>query len=657
MQLRIGLVVLHTSPLAAAGSGDAGGMNVVVRAQAKALAADGHEVTIYTRRSDASAVDLDDVDGLPIKVRFLPAGPPTPLAKSAIDQHIPEFAEALDALLAEAAADDRLPHVLHSHHWMSGIAALDLARRYAIPHLQSFHSIAATGLDGPLGHGEPPESPARVPGEARCARESDLIVAISKAEARTAVERLGADPERIVIVPPGVRHDTFYPADEEPVGGPIVAAARLQPLKGLDLAIETLAHVDEQVRPKLVVAGASSADFADYEADLQRLVDEHGLRDHVEFVGAKSRSGLADLLRSARLTLVPSHSETYGLIALEAAACGAPVVASAAGGLVEAVVDGETGVTLETRDPREWGRVVEDLLRDPDRLHAMREAAIAHARARRWEDSARLLAAHYFAALSPDVWLPTGDGPVVFLHAHPDDESIQTGALIRHLTAGGVRVDLITATRGERGQVVPGPLSHLEGTPALMEHRLGELARATAHLGIERQHFLGEPPAREPGEKPRIYHDSGMRWISEHIAGPDEDAPDDALTLADPAEAAHDVAAYLREVGARALFSYDAYGTYGHPDHVRCHELAVAASEATGVPLFEVVSPEVNQEAAGRSAESAPSIALALERHAPAAVAALREHASQLTVDGEDIVHSGGQREALDWTSSLRRVR
>lgn len=644
-QLRIAMVVLHTSPFAAPGASDAGGMNVVALAQARALAAEGHDVTIFTRRSD-DAVDSDDAHGTGVRLRHLPAGPPTPLAKSAIDQHIPEFAAALREALALMEAEGALPHVLHSHHWMSGVAALDVARELGIPHLQSFHSIAATDTSRALGQGEPPESPARVPGEARCARESDLVVAVSHAEADTAVHRLGADPHHVAVVGPGVDHRVFHPAAQPPPGGLIVAAARLQPLKGLDLAIEALGQVSPDVRPRLVVAGAASADFADHEAELHRLVEEHSLQDSVEFVGALGREALADLLRRATLSLVPSHSETYGLIALESAACGAPVIASCAGGLREAVRDGESGILLEGRDPAEWGATIEALLRDPERLATMRAAAIDHAASRTWERSARELEAQYWGVAHPDAWLPDGDGPVVFLHAHPDDESIQTGALMRKLSRD-IRVDLITATRGERGEVVPGPLSHLAGTPELDVHRRGELARAIAHLGVTGHAYLGDPHARAAG-KARRYRDSGMRWITETLAGPAEDAPEDSLTSASVEEAALDVVAHLRLVGARAVISYDELGTYGHPDHVRCHEIAGRAAELADVALYEVLSPE---------AEGPSTVDLALGQHAPAVLRALAEHASQITVDGDELVHSGGQRTPIEYDARLRRIR
>ena len=395
MPLRIAFVSLHTSPATQPGSGDAGGLNVVERAQADALARLGHQVDLITRRN--SPEDPDSVELSPgVVLRPLTAGPEQPLAKSLIDAHIPEFS----ARLAELGPYD----VVHSQHWMSGVAALPNARAWGVPHVQSYHSVAA--LPGSsLAEGEPAESPARVPGEALVARESQAIVAISAAEARTVIERCGAEPERVCIVSPGVDLDLFRPlrAGEEPrpcahpgtANGYVLFAARLQPLKGPDLAIRALACVEESIRPHLVVAGDVSDDFAAYEARLLRLVSELGLAESVSFVGPQSRPELARLMRSARIVLVPSHSETFGLVALEAAASGTPVIASAAGGLREAVAHGETGQLMDSRHPEDWGAAITHLLTTPGLLGRMGTVARVHARRFVWEWAALRLAAVY----------------------------------------------------------------------------------------------------------------------------------------------------------------------------------------------------------------------------------------------------------------------
>ncbi len=399
------MVSMHTSPVDSPGSGDAGGMNVVERHQAEALVALGHTVELITRRSDPAQPDV-----MPlcrgVTLRHVDAGPPRRLAKSETDQWTAEFSEAMRALD---------PYdLVHSHHWMSGVAALPRAREWGVPHVQSYHSVAALPGDL-LSEGEPPESPDRVAGEALLARESDLVVAISAAEARTVVERCGAEPNRVAICPPGVDTDMFRPRlSGEPkwtwpheVGpacarGYVLFAARLQPLKAPDLAIAALAHVPVDLRPHLVLAGEVSQDFAGYVDELRQQVERLGLGEYVTFVGPQSRPMLAEMLRGALFTLVPSHSETFGLIALESAASGTPVIASAAGGLREAVAHGETGQLMDSRLAADWGSAMIRLLADPDLLARMGVVSRIHARRYSWTASADCLATLYERLLGCD---------------------------------------------------------------------------------------------------------------------------------------------------------------------------------------------------------------------------------------------------------------
>jgi len=372
------MISLHTSPGDEPGSGDAGGMNVVVRHQAVAMGAAGHEVDVITRRSSAdqpSAASL--APG--VTLRFLDAGPVEPVAKGRHEEFVEDFRSELA----------RLPRydVLHAHHWFSGMAALPLARELGIPHVQSFHSIAAESTT-PLSHGERAESPGRLAGEARLAAESDAVVAISAAEADTAITRLGARPDRVSIVPPGVDGTLFHPLDGPRAGRPTaVVAGRLHPLKGFDLAIETIAAVAPELRPELVIAGDVSVDYDRYAEELAALARDLGVADDVRFVGPQSRVGLATLFRESSLVLVPSHSETYGLVALEAAASGVPTVVAASGGLREAVVDGETGIVIDSRDPQVWGAAVSSILGDPERLAQLGSAARRRAERFDWQRS------------------------------------------------------------------------------------------------------------------------------------------------------------------------------------------------------------------------------------------------------------------------------
>ena len=409
--LRIALVSLHTSPGAEPGSGDAGGMNVVVRHQAEAMAALGHQVEILTRRSSPEMPTTRRLSP-GVTLRYLDAGPLRSVPKGDHEGFIDEFRVRASAL---GPWD-----VIHSHHWFSGMAMLPLARELGVPHVQSFHSIAADEAT-PLSAGERPESGGRMAGEAWLARESDLIVAISAAEADTVVQRLGGSMDRIAVVPPGVDGGMFHPlssAGTPVTGTPVtgtsvsgasvsgadahgyaVVAGRLQPLKGLDLAIEALAAVPAELRPELVIAGDASADYDGYIDELTRLAARNGIADQVRFVGPCNREDLAGLMRGARVVLVPSHSETFGLVALEAAASGVPVVAQGTGGLREAVIDGDTGLLIESRDPQDWADALTAVLSDHALARRLSLAARRRAEEFDWPRSAAHLLKVYCTLL------------------------------------------------------------------------------------------------------------------------------------------------------------------------------------------------------------------------------------------------------------------
>lgn len=376
--LRIGYVSLHTSPTDLPGTGDAGGMNVVELNQALALGCRGHSVDLVTRRADAALPAFSQI-GPGVTLRLLDAGPAEPMAKSAQEAVIDDFGRELAGLE---------PYdVIVSQHWMSGMAALAVARAWSVPHVQSYHSIAAS-VGAALDEGEPPESAGREAGERRLAAESDAILAISRAEAATVIDRLQADPTKVHVVPPGVDRSVFTPTRNRRDPKYIAYAARLQPLKAPDLAIRALAEVTPAVRPELWIAGDTSRDFTAYRAELDELVRELGLADLVRFVGSFDRPGLARFFQAATLTVVPSFSETFGLVALESAACGTPVIATATGGLMESVSDGESGVLVRDRDPRAWGTQIEALLTDPERYDELVSGAVRHATRFDWDDSA-----------------------------------------------------------------------------------------------------------------------------------------------------------------------------------------------------------------------------------------------------------------------------
>lgn len=399
--LSIAFVVLHTSPLDEPGTKDAGGMNVVIRAQAEQLARLGHRVQLLTRRSAPDQPDaIELAPGL--SVIHLDAGPARLLAKGEHEALVAPFAHALEHRLTAHPVD-----VIHAEHWYSGIAALPVARKLGIPLVQSYHSIAAAAAT-PLTEGERAEAPGRIDGEQRLAREADLVITVSEAERETVIDRLGGDPDRVRVVTPGVDTDVFRPCAAHECAEPreamapgvpvtpgdrpeVLIAGRLDPLKGFDIAIAALAAIPAERRPALRIVGAPPPDGDDYARALHHAVDAAGMRGTTSFDGALPRPLLADRMRRAALVLVPSHSETFGLVALEAAASGVPVIARASGGLREAVRDGETGVLLDTDDPLAWAAAIERILGDAAERARLAAAARSWARTLSWEASTEAL--------------------------------------------------------------------------------------------------------------------------------------------------------------------------------------------------------------------------------------------------------------------------
>lgn len=377
-RLSIAMVVLHTSPFAAPGSGDVGGMNVLVRATAERLAVAGHRIEVVTRRTDPDAPPVRTLSS-GVVLRLVDAGPAELRPKAEHEAFIAAFRGGLNAL-------DRVD-LVHSHHWLAGMAGLPFAHASGVPHVQSFHSIAADPATS-LSAGERPESAGRLPGETHLARESDAVIAVSNAERNTAIERLGASPQRVRVVPPGVDRGLFRPGERVLRPRPyVVAAARLEPLKGVDLAIRAIADLPATTQPDLLVAGGATSGHDAYPDELRALAASLGVTDRVRFIGSTCRAELASLFAGASAVLMPSHSETYGLVALEAAACGAPVIASAAGGLIEAVAPGG-GILIESRDPGEWAAAIAALLEDAPGWALRSVASQRFAAPRDWVESA-----------------------------------------------------------------------------------------------------------------------------------------------------------------------------------------------------------------------------------------------------------------------------
>lgn len=234
----------------------------------------------------------------------------------------------------------------------------------------------------------------------------------------------------------------------------------------------------------------------------------------------------------------------------------------------------------------------------------------------------------------------------LFVHAHPDDETLQTGSLISWMTQNDATVNLVTMTRGERGEVIEGVLPNSITIADLVRARLAELSDACDVLGIGRHFLLGTPPARSEGQVQRTYSDSGMSWVSDGVAGPAPDAGSNCLVNADIDEAVEDLKAALAELDPGVVISYDAAGSYHHPDHVRTHEIVKRTCDEVEIPRFEIAS-EPNQ----------PGFTyLDLTGQEPRLRQALSIYQTQLSVHGDEIVHVGGQKQALPTVIGLRRV-
>ena len=360
------MVSMHTAPDAQPGAADASGMNVAIIETARELAARGVEVDLLTRAvGDAGVRDI--APG--ITLHSLAAGEPS-VARGALATLTDDFGEAVARLSRDASYD-----VIHAHFWLSGIAALPVALELGIPFVQSFHSVGAM-RNAVLAPGSEPVPDRRLWSERYLSTQAEAIIASSSAEAAALIDEIGAPAGRVWVIPPGVdstlfsdgRTSTslsvhaFLGIDSERSVIPVIG--RLQPLKDQELAIRAFAMLPAP-RPLLAVVGEPAPGEEPYAIHLHRLASQLGVVDDVRFFGALSPQQVSNLLAASSLVLIPSHSETYGLVALEAAASGILVIAADAGGLTDSVVDGSTGVLLRSREPGDWAHAITRMLADP----------------------------------------------------------------------------------------------------------------------------------------------------------------------------------------------------------------------------------------------------------------------------------------------------
>ncbi|MCK6211176.1 glycosyltransferase [Georgenia sp. EYE_87] len=370
--MRIAMVSEHASPLAVLGGVDAGGQNVHVAALATALAEDGHEVEVYTRRDRADLPERVPMHER-VTVVHVPAGPPVPLPKDELAPFMPAFGR----WLARTWTLRGRPDVVHSHFWMSGLAVLEAARTVPVPTVHTYHALGTVKRRHQGAADTSP--PGRIRDERRIGRAVDLVVATCSDEV-TELRRLGVPESSVRVVPCGVDVEHFTPGDGDPAGagdrpgpaGPrrrpyrLLSVGRLVPRKGIATVVEALPALPDA---ELVVAGGPSAAEVDGDPEVRRLralAARLGVTDQVRFLGSVARGNMPALIRDADVVVATPWYEPFGIVPLEAAACGRPLVGSAVGGLLDSVSDGETGLLVPPRDAAALAGALTTLLGDPD---------------------------------------------------------------------------------------------------------------------------------------------------------------------------------------------------------------------------------------------------------------------------------------------------
>ena len=408
---RIATISVHTSPLDQPGTGDAGGLNVYVVEVARQLASRGVEVEIFTRavcRDTPPTVEL--VPG--VLVRNVVAGPFEELDKNALPSQICPF--TFGVLRTEAAHPPGRYDLVHAHYWLSGQVGAVAAERWGVPLIQSMHTLGKV-KNLALASGDCAEPAVRIRGEDEVVAAADRLVANTADEARQLIELYGASPRQVETVSPGADLSLFRPASDTaavrrglglpPDAVVLVFAGRIQPLKGPDVALRAAAallRLSPALAERLVVVfvGGPSGSEVGAPGRLSALAASLGISRYVRFEPPCSQRELADWYRAATMVLVPSHSESFGLVALEAQACGTPVVAAAVGGLRTAVRDGFSGVLVDGHDPEAWARVLAGLAASPSRLAELSRGAVAHASGFGWPATADRLIEVYTGAMA-----------------------------------------------------------------------------------------------------------------------------------------------------------------------------------------------------------------------------------------------------------------
>jgi D-inositol-3-phosphate glycosyltransferase len=403
----LAILSMHTSPLTQPGTGDGGGMNVYVRELSAALARSGVNCEVFTRADSEDCPATVKVEP-GFRVHHIPAGPLGPVAKEQLPDLVPAWTSGVADRLALLAASGRTVDAIHANYWLSGLAGHTLKHELDVPLMVTFHTLDRVKADVSPEELSAAEPARRAQSEAEIVGCADAIVTSCSVEAEQLVELYDAPPERIVIVAPGMDHAFFSPGDRAqarravglPEHDPVVLfAGRIQPLKGLTVAVDALAQMrsDGVAAAMLVVLGGPSGPHGLEElAAVHARIAAHDLEGAVRMLPPQRHEMLSSYYRAANVCVVPSHSESFGLVALEAAACGVPVVAAAVGGLTTLVDHQRTGYLVEGRDPADYAGPLAAILTNRALAARLGQAGAERARAYTW------------AAAAADLW-STGD--------------------------------------------------------------------------------------------------------------------------------------------------------------------------------------------------------------------------------------------------------
>jgi D-inositol-3-phosphate glycosyltransferase len=405
---RVCLLSVHTSPLAQPGTGDAGGMNVYIVETATRMARRGVAVEVFTR---ATSSDLPPVAELApgVLVRHVVAGPFEGLGKHDLPAQLCAFTAGV--LRTEAYQEPGYYDVVHSHYWLSGQVGWLARDRWGVPLVHSAHTLARV-KNAALAAGDAPEPMMRMIGEDQVVAEADRLIGNTDEETRQLVELYRADPRRTVAIPPGVDLGRFTPGDGaaarrslgiRPDAVVLAFAGRIQPLKAPHVLLRAAAELlrrDPALRSRLIVlvaGGPSGSGLAEPTA-LQALGEALGITDVLRFLPPQTRDGLVDVYRAADVVAVPSYNESFGLVALEAQACGTPVVAARVGGLPVAVADGVSGLLVDGHRDEQWADALGAIALAPRRRAQLAGRTVAHAHRFSWDRTTDALLDTYAGA-------------------------------------------------------------------------------------------------------------------------------------------------------------------------------------------------------------------------------------------------------------------